>query len=348
VVAYNDKGTSEDPYLIRTFETFHPTTPAGLIRRTSSFKLLDIRNAGPAQDMEIPLVGRATTAAPGYFRHLTTRIGGTTLRFKDGGFGCNNPSWEIYKDIKALLANGSKDMGPFISIGTGVSDVHLFPEKQGHLRHRWAELSAVTRGLPTRTKGAHDAMLHAAYPDDHTKFQYSRFDGGYALGTVSMDEWVPNDRTGFALFMGKHKNSGRDIIKKIEEAIKLYLANQEVQDELNKCAKILIQRRRRQTRDQSKWDRFASASCYICPYKKCKERRHDTLELYKSHVRRNHPRDVNQKQLDAEAHHARRCWLYRDNNDRITNHISAANAGQDGPDAPGINPASTFGSVDDM
>ena len=93
--------------------------------------------------MDIPLVGRATTAAPGYFRHLTTRIGGM-IRFKDGGFGCNNPSWEIYKDIKALLANGSKDMGPFISIGTGVSDVHLFPVKQGHLRHRLAELSAVT------------------------------------------------------------------------------------------------------------------------------------------------------------------------------------------------------------
>jgi hypothetical protein len=296
--------------------------------------------------MDIPTVGRATTAAPGYFRHLTTKIGDTTLRFKDGGFGCNNPSWETYKDIKAILANGSKDMGPFISIGTGVSDVHLFPEKQGHLRHKWAEFRAVTKGLPTRTKGAHDAMTHAAYPDNQKKFQYSRFDGGNALGAIPMDEWKPSDRDGLALFTGKHRHSGRDTIQKIEDAITLYLGNEDVQYELNECAKILVRRRRLQTRDESKWDRFALASSYICPYKKCRERPHGTLELYKGHVRRNHPKDVNQKQLDAEAQYARRCWLYRDNNHGIANYQSTAEVGNDGPDALGINPASTFGSVD--
>jgi len=296
--------------------------------------------------MDIPTVGRATTAAPGYFRHLTTRIGGTTLRFKDGGFGCNNPSWEIYKDIKAILANGSKDMGPFISIGTGVSDVHLFPKKQGHLRHKWAELRAVTKGLPTRTKGAHDAMWHAAYSDNQTKFQYSRFDGGSDLGAISMDEWKPNDRKGMALLTGKHKHSGRDTIKKIEDTIALYLAKKEVQDELEECAKILVRRRRLQTRNESRWDRFALASSYICPYKKCPERRHGNLDDFKAHVRRNHSKDVNQEQLDADAQLARRCWLYRDNGNRVTNHESNANVDHDGPEMPGINPASTFGSVE--
>ncbi len=344
MVAYNDKGTSEDPYLIRTFETFPPRTPAGLVRRTSSFRILDIRNAGPPQDWDIPMVGRATTAAPGYFRHLTARIGDTTLRFKDGGFGCNNPSWEIYKDIKALLANGSKDMGPFISIGTGVSDVHLFPEKQGHLRHRWAEFTAVTSGLPTRTKGAHDSMEHAAYPDGQKKFHYSRFDGGSILGAVAMDEWRPNDRRGTAMFTGKHKHSGRETLKKIEDAIKLYLADKEVQEELDQCAKILVRRRRRQTRDQSKWDRFALASWYLCQHSKCTERRHDTLEKYKGHVRRCHHLEASQKQLDAEAQHARRCWLYRDNNFGTANDNGNEQVGHDGPERPALDPASTFGS----
>ena len=153
---------------------------------------------------------------------------------------------------------------------------------------------------------------------------------------------MPNDRTGFALFTGKHKNSGRDT-RKDRGSHKAVLGKQKYKTNLNECAKILVQRRRRQTRDQSKWDRFASASCYICPYKKCKERRHDTLELYKSHVRRNHPHDVNQKQLDAEAQHARRCWLYRDNNNGITNYISTANATMMDQIAR-INPASTFTS----
>jgi hypothetical protein len=166
--------------------------------------------------MDIPTVGRATTAAPVYFRNLTTKIGDTTLRFKDGGFECTKPNKTIYKDIKAILANESKDMGPFISIGTGVSDVHLFPEKQGHLRHKWAEFRGVTKGQATWTKGAHDAMVHAAYPDNQKKFQYSRFDVGNALGAILMDEWKPSDRDGLALFTGKHRCSGKDTIKKIE------------------------------------------------------------------------------------------------------------------------------------
>jgi hypothetical protein len=294
--------------------------------------------------MDIPLVGRATTAAPGYFRHLTTTIGNTTLRFKDGGFGCNNPSWETYKDVKALLANGSKDMGPFISIGTGISDILLFPQKQGHLRHKWAEFRAATKGLPTRTKGAHDAMLHAAYPDSQKKFHYSRFDGGSVLGAIPMDEWVPNDRNGIAFFTGKHRHSGRDTLKKMEDAITLYLAEKEVQDELDECARVLVQRRRRQTRDESKWDRFASASWYICPYKKCIERRHDTLENYKGHVRRFHPHQANQKQLDSEAQHARRCWLYRETNNGITSDNSNTQVTHVDPHRPELNPASTFAS----
>jgi hypothetical protein len=344
VVAYNDKGTLEDPYLFRTFETFAtPKTPTGAIRRSSSHKTLDIRNPGHAQQMDIPTVGRATTAAPGYFKHLTTKIGNTTLRFKDGGFGCNNP---IFKDIKALLVNGSKDMGPFISIGTGVSDVPLFPTKPGHLRHRWAEFRAVTKGLPTRTKGAHDSMMHAAYRDNQKRFHYSRFDGGSSLGVIPMDEWIPSDRTGAALFTGKHKNSGRVTIKKIEDAITLYLGKKEVQDELDHCAKILVRRRRLQTRNESKWERFALASWYICPYKGCPHRRQNTLDDFKAHVRRFHPGEVTQTQLDAEAQLVRRCWLYRDHGNGVMTHENDAGVANDGPDVPGINPASTFASVE--
>jgi hypothetical protein len=295
--------------------------------------------------MDIPLVGRATTAAPGYFRHLSLKIGNTSLRFKDGGFGCNNPSWETYKDVLALLVNGSKDMGPFISIGTGVSDVVLFPPpNQSRIRHKIAEVRAATKGLPARTKGTHENMLSAAYRDGKERFHYSRFDGGRELGAMAMDEWKPNDRTGLAFFTGKHKHSGRDTLRKIEVAITLYLAQKEVQDELDHCARILVQRRRLQIRDQSRWDRFASASWYICPYKKCPNKRHDTLEDYKGHVRRFHPHEVNEKQFEAEAQHARRCWLYRDVSGEVVNEGGVANVENDGPDTPGVNHASTLAS----
>jgi hypothetical protein len=298
VVAYNDKGTSDDPYLIRTFETYPPRGPGGPIKQARV-----IRNAGPPQDIDIPLVGRATTSAPGYFRHLTARIGDTTFRFKDGGFGCNNPSWETYKDVAALLPNGGGDLGPFISIGTGNSDV---PH-----RSRLAELTAATKGLSSRTEGTHENMVAIAYRDGKERFHYSRFDGGYSLGAISIDEWEPNDLSGIGFFTGKHKHSGRDTLRKIEVAITQYLAQEEVQKELDQCAKILVQRRRRQTRDQSRWDRFASASFYICQYNKCKERRYNTLENYKRHVLQDHHQEASLKQLDKDAQLARRCWLYR-------------------------------------
>jgi hypothetical protein len=339
------------PYLLRTFETF----PRGPIRRASSTRSFEVRNAGPPQNLDIPLVGRATTAAPGYFKPLETRIGNTAHRFKDGGFGCNNPSWETYRDVLALLPNGNRDMGPFISIGTGISHVARFSEKRGRFRDKIAEFKAVTKGMPTMTLEAHENMINAAYWDNKIRFHYSRFDGGDDLGTIKMDEWAPNDRTGIAFFTGKHKNSGKDTLKKIEAAIAVYINQEEVQQNLDHCARILVQRRRRQTRDQSRWDRFACASWYICPYDKCRERRHDTLENYRRHVIRFHPHEANRKQFDAEAQAARRCWLYRDNNNSaatdyrdedntVSNDNVPTNEGHDGPDTPEVGTASTVAS----
>ena len=342
MVAYSDQGATDAPYLLRTFETFPQGNP---IRRASSMKSFEVRNAGPPQDMDIPLVGRATTAAPGYFKHLTTKIGNKTYRFKDGGFGCNNPSWETYRDVLALLPNGSKDMGPFVSIGTGVSHVDRFSQKPGRFRHKLAELKAATKGMPTMTLQAHENMRTVANRDNKERFHYSRFDGGKALGAIQMDEWKPNDRTGISFFTGKHQYSGRDTIKKIEAAVKLYLAQEEVQQGLDRCAKILVQRRRLQTRDQSKWDRFACASCYICPYDKCGERRrHVTLEEYKGHVLRFHPNEANRKQFEADTRNARQCWLYRDKNYRVMSDDVTINYEDNGLEILEVKSATTFGS----
>jgi hypothetical protein len=160
-----------------------------------------------------------------------------------------------------------------------------------------------------------------------------------------MDEWKPNDRTGIAIFRGKHKHSGRDTLRKIEREVKLYLAEPDVQQELEDCARILVRRRRLQTRDQSKWDRFASASCYICPYDKCKERRHDTLENYKRHVLRDHHQEATPKQLEKEARLAKQCWLYRGNGGQSTGDTRATNEEQNSPDTLEPNAAATSGST---
>lgn len=49
--------------------------------------------------------------------------------FKDGGFGSNNPSEETYYEV-AGKHSGSKNMGPFISIGLDSVSLNMFPGKE--------------------------------------------------------------------------------------------------------------------------------------------------------------------------------------------------------------------------
>lgn len=57
------------------------------------------RNPGRQDNFPIPQVGRATSAAPFYFKAVKLDKDNLDLELIDGGFGANNPSEEAYREV---------------------------------------------------------------------------------------------------------------------------------------------------------------------------------------------------------------------------------------------------------
>ncbi|KAL9025382.1 MAG: hypothetical protein Q9196_005780 [Gyalolechia fulgens] len=306
VTAYADRAKTDAPYLFRTYYTPMPNADQ---RKTMS----TARNHGPPPKLPIWKIGRATSAAPKYFPPIKIFkcVGDSSqdyVRFKDGGFGCNNPSVEAYRDIVYKHGGLSKKtMGPFISFGTGITPLELFAKKPGNVRNALANMHAAHK-LPSRTLQAHDTMTHLSRHDGEDIFPYYRFDGGERLGEVELDEWKTHR---FTRLTGKSAEAGHITLDKMDVAIAVYLRSDEVQSDLNECAKLLVARRRLRARDASRWDRYASASFYECSYPGCEKFRIKTAQLFKEHVKKMHPSALIDQSLEVAVEQSRRCWIYR-------------------------------------
>jgi hypothetical protein len=316
VVAYTNERTATTPYLFRTYRAFDYVD-----RRNTQ---TPIRNPGDPQSLEIPIIGRATSAAPGYFRPVEIPTNGSngyrkTISFKDGGFGCNNPSNEVRRDIKCRHGDRNENLGPFVSVGTGQQeDVDMFPRDGAfkHIRHFVKNVKTVI-SLPPLTEGAHLSMRDAAFDGNRVIFPYFRFDGGPRLGKLPMDSWSGHK---FTRITGRDSTSGCKTLEEIEIAVTMYLKDDpDANNDLDKAAKLLVQRRRLRTRDKSAWDRYACASWYQCPFGDCKDkRRHETSIDFKNHVIRDHKFQVDTDVLEAQLVKSRHCWLYGENQNTPT------------------------------
>ena len=305
-MAYADNMSCDSPYLFRTYDTSAPG-PSG------SGSQPDPTNYGPAPELDIWQVARATSAAPGYFPEIKIPGGNDGfIRFKDGGFGSNNPSYEAYKDI--VRKHGgmhSTSMGPFVSIGTGVSDLTMFATKSGNLRRALANLKAAI-SLPPRTFKAHSKMEDDSHHDREEVFPYYRFDGGEDLGRIAMDAWE-GDRLKW--LTGRRNVPGHKTLKQVESAIANYIHDRAVQRQLDKCAQDLVRRRRLRMRDKSDWERYASFSYYECDEKDCVERRFDKAHGFQEHMRSQHGIKPASKSMDEKLKQCRRIyWVYRPEN----------------------------------
>ncbi len=259
------------PYIFRTYEP-----PIGA--RDEVYEKL--RSDPRHHPSSIPLhkVARATAAAPAYFRPIRIL---PAMRFKDGGFGCNNPSEEAYRDIVEAHGGLSRNVGPFVSIGTGVGKFRLFSDKQGHLRDACANaLAAMKR--PALTTLVDKFMAYNANYDREKRFPYYRFDGGEVLGEVAMDEWKSHDRSQRRGRGKQHRGAGT--LERIQRAVAAYLALKSVRRDLEDCAKLLVQRRQRRTGDPARWERYATGSYYECGDRECGKARFETSREFGEHV----------------------------------------------------------------
>ncbi|KAF4634386.1 hypothetical protein G7Y89_g3723 [Cudoniella acicularis] len=121
VISYRSDGSSKTPYIFRTYNQAPP--PTSDLQRQPYLRNLTDRSAYSIVDITM-----ATSAAPTYFEPLTIVDSGGRVKFKDGGFGCNNPSHEAYVDI--IYKHGARrgGIGSFINIGTGQKNHSLFAE----------------------------------------------------------------------------------------------------------------------------------------------------------------------------------------------------------------------------
>ena len=302
VLAYADHSRGEFPYIFRTYgNQAPPWDPSRPRNRQRIF-----RNPGGPSILPIWKVARATSAAPGYFSPTKIRTGQEVIRFKDGGFGTNNPSEEAYWDI--LNKHGSiLRMGPFISIGTGITPMDMFSKRSDNLSIAYANLKTAVK-LPARTLRAHENMIRNADSDGEERFPYFRFDGGVELGEIDLGEWETHR---FTRITGKDGTSGRKTLKKIEAAIAVYLRKPDVERDLTECAKLLVNRRRLRARNASDWDRYASYSHYVCDMKGCPERVAGTALEFKEHLRRRHKLRLADTVIEKKVSECRRVqWLY--------------------------------------
>ena len=306
VLAYADNVGADYPYRFRTYRT-----PQPLQRSKSRGRSGAIGIYGDAVALPIWQVARATSAAPTYLRPIKISKGNEpgSVTFKDGGFGSNNPSVEAYDDIIEKHGGKNQKMGPFISIGTGIPPIELFPRKKGNLNNAITNLKAALR-LPSRTVGVHNTMERLANHNNKKCFPYFRFDGGERLGEIALDEWKGHRLTWLT---GKDKTPGCTTLDKMFVATAAYLADPKVQEDLTECAKILVRRRHLRMRNSSEWDRYAAYSYYDCNVQGCDRTLNNKADDFREHLRKFHQK-IAEQEMEQRVQECRRIhWKYRSN-----------------------------------
>lgn len=222
----------------------------------------------------------------------------------DGGFGTNNPSHEILRDIKRKRKAPNEIIEVFASFGTGVSDEHLEGKLTSVLRMVEEMKKEITNVLPAHRAMEDDSGIHDE--DGHKRFRYFRFDGGKALGEVDMDEWSGRRRSQMRL---RSRPTGEETLSAMDIAVKKFLKGDDAKKNLDELALILVRRRRLRTRDTQAWERYACASRYECSQAGCRAWLYTPEEL-RAHLRSEH-NDHLETDFPAAVEGSKKCWIYR-------------------------------------
>jgi hypothetical protein len=242
VIAVKDNSASLAPYLFRTYN--HETQ--------TQF----VRNAGPADNVRITDVARATTAAPTYFKPAVIN----KQKFLDGGFctNANNPSQNAYNEVLLMHGNNPEAVGLLVSVGTGIlRNGTPFPRTDNILSKYKATINYAVHAA-SDSEDVHRKMSQRMAS---TKRPYQRFNVEGGLDHVKLGDWkIVSQRN--------RKVPVNVTLQTIEAATRAYCAQKEVRRRLEKTAQMLV--RNRQLRSTTpEWDFAATGSRYHCPVNFC-------------------------------------------------------------------------------
>lgn len=273
LLSKNIDGKNGEPYIFRSYDNldktgFHPKSP------------------GPANDCEIWQAGRASSAAPPYFKPID--INGD--KFVDGGLGYNDPTFVLFSDI--CIHEGipfehiNQMVSSILTLGTGLKPTVTAKASGAIVRKVMAE-KHIKRGLRFATLliGTVTSSNHSETSMEESQrihgFLYRKWDGGKFVGTLPLDKC---DDTGFK-FM-------RDWVDK-------YMAGSTIQAELKEMAmKLVTERRQRYQKTRDRWERFTFSTSIACPFSACPSQVFRTRQEMKGHVMESHGSDTNTDNRD--------------------------------------------------
>ncbi|KAL9099785.1 MAG: hypothetical protein Q9163_004758 [Psora crenata] len=203
VIAFQEQidGLTERPYLFRTYKNLRKGA-------TKEEKKID-RNPGPAHDIPIWQVARATSAAPTYFKEA--KIEGR--KYLDGGFGANNPCREIYNEVRKMNNYNENCASTIISIGTGKNKKKRMASAKGIKEvfraglGKFIDYENFARRWAADSETVHEDMISRGAAPNST-FKYFRFNVEHGLDSMKLDDWRTRGRlrVGLGRCIGKTRS----------------------------------------------------------------------------------------------------------------------------------------------
>ena len=267
---------SEAPYIFRSYDN-----------RAKQNQTLIPLNPGSASTDFIWEAGRATSAAPTYFKPM--QIGNDF--FSDGGFSFNNPTQAVYEDVlhKEGFYSTKTKVVPIrliLSIGTGGDDSNAVPKtnesskpqrkEKPFLHKHISKLTTKMQKEITNTDRVDQSMCATSYKED---WRYIRWTGGSELAELELDKWKPQ------------RGNKASTQTKIENWISTYMSDQQRVAEIEEVAEYLVSVRRRRINYENgdRWHRYTYCSRLICNYCGAKNYKETgTQALLQQHIAKKH------------------------------------------------------------
>lgn len=228
------------PHLFRSYT--HPrSVPENILER----------NPGQPEDYQIWQVGRATSAAPLYFKAIKLEDDETS-EYIDGGFGANNPAEEAWRSVKQLSHDNRRAVGVLVSIGTGKNlEMGPNPSAGYSLYMSYANRAA-------KWAADSEATHHNLYDTLRDNAAYFRLNVEHGIGKMKLDAWK-----------GK---KGVKTLELIRTKTNDYLGSVDGRRLIIDTARHLVDVRRARSRwhqDLDRWERFCHGVRYACGVRTC-------------------------------------------------------------------------------
>lgn len=139
----------------------------------------------PGYNCTIWEAGRATSAAPTFFKRICIGSPGMQEEFIDAGIGCNNPVQYLVQEAQREFGP-EKDVACIVSIGTGKPKVAGFKAPGRFQRLLPLDLINVLKAITTDSETV-ASMMQTRY--QHCDGLYHRLNVERGLEEVSLEEW---------------------------------------------------------------------------------------------------------------------------------------------------------------